>query len=140
MDNRIQQFVNQFSSSENHILLDAAAIEQIKNFEKNNDVALPAAFCEWLLFSDGGELFLPAGVQLYGVAHKPFIDVNDDDRPNTNYIVIGSLASGDPILCEKNSERISIYNHEAEVIEEDESYSDFYEFLESLEEILGVED
>ena len=47
---------------------------------------------------------MPAGVQLYGVSHKPLIDVNDNDRPDDSYIVIGALASGDPILCERKGE------------------------------------
>ena len=64
--------------------------------------------------------------------------LNVEDRPNNNYIVIGSLASGDPIMCEKDSERISIYNHEAAVIEDDETFEDFYEFLRALYDLLGI--
>lgn len=117
----------------------AAATEvQISEFEAKHDVKLPLKFREWLLYSDGGELFLPAGVQMYGVAHKPMIDVTDNDRPNDNYIVIGALASGDPILCEKSGERISIYNHEAGRIESDEIYEDFFSFLNDLYEMLGI--
>lgn len=70
----------------------------------------PVEYKEWLQYSDGGECFLPAGIQLYGIAHKPFIDVNDNNRLDDKYLVIGALASGDPILCEKDSEQISIYN------------------------------
>ncbi len=95
-------------------------------------------FKEWLLFTDGGECFLPAGIQLYGVAHKPLIDVNYDDKPDDKYIVIGALSSGDPILCEKSGEQISIYNHEAGKIESDETYADFYAFLNDLYELLGI--
>ena len=75
---------------------------------------------------------------MYGVNQKPVIDVSEDDRPNDNYVVIGALASGDPILCEKGGERISIYNHEAGVIENDEIYEDFFAFLIDLHEILGI--
>ena len=50
--------------------------EKVTSFEKENSVKLPEKYKEWLLFSDGGELFLPAGIQLYGVEHKPLIDVN----------------------------------------------------------------
>jgi len=110
----------------------------IRSFEVRNGITLPAKFKEWLLFSDGGDLFLPAGVQLYSVAHKPLIDVNDDDRPNVDYIVIGKLASGDPILCEKNGERISIYNIEAGRIESDETFDNFFDFLNNLGETLGI--
>ncbi len=36
------------------------------------------------MFSDGEELFLPAGIQLYGIDHKPVIDVDN----NTNLLTI----------------------------------------------------
>lgn len=120
--------------------LDGATEFQINEYEEKNNIKFPSRYREWLLFSDGGEFFLPAGVQMYGVAHKPIIDVSDDDRPSTNYIVIGSLASGDPILCEKDSEKISIYNHEAGRIEADEIYEDFFAFLNDLYEMLGIGD
>ena len=99
--------------------LESATEEQISSFEDEHNITLPSKYKEWLLFSDGGELFLPAGVQFYGVAHKPAIDVDDDDRPSENYVVIGALASGDPILFEKGKENISIFNHEDNRIEED---------------------
>ena len=118
--------------------LESATKEQILSFEKKNNITLPSQYQEWLEYSDGGELFLPAGVQFYGVAHKPLIDVNDDDRPNEEYIVIGALASGDPILCEKEGEQIAIYNHEVGRIEEDEVYQNFHAFLSDLYELLGI--
>lgn len=120
--------------------LDGATEEQISLFEKEHNASLPEKYKEWLQFSDGGECFLPAGVQFYGVAHKPIIDVDDDDRPDESYIVIGALASGDPILCERIGEKIAIYNHEDGVIEEDEIYSDFQTFLNDLHDLLGIED
>lgn len=118
--------------------LDGTTESQIAEFELKNNIKFPLKYREWLLFSDGGEFFLPAGVQMYGVAHKPVIDVTDNDRPSENYIVIGTLASGDPILYEKNGERIFIYNHEAGRIEDDEIYEDFYAFLNDLYEMLGI--
>lgn len=120
--------------------LPAATKENIIEFEAANNVKLPSKLKEWLLISDGGECYLPAGIQLYGVAHKPLIDINESDRPNENYIVIGALSTGDPILCEKSGERISIYNHEAGVIEADESFADFFAFLNSLDDVLGIGD
>lgn len=118
--------------------LEGATKEQISDFENENSIVLPMQYKEWLEYSDGGEFFLPAGVQLYGVAHKPVIDVNDSDRPNEEYVVIGALASGDPILCKKEGEQIAIYNHEAGRIEEDEIYQNFYAFLIDLYELLGI--
>ena len=115
-----------------------ATQEQILLFETTNGITLPSDYKDWLTYSDGGEFFLPAGIQLYGVAHKPLIDVNDDDRPNENYIVIGALASGDPVLCEKSNQKISIYDHEAGIIHDDETYPDFNAFLNDLYNLLGI--
>lgn len=118
--------------------LEGATKEQISIFENTNDVTLPAQYKEWLECSDGGEFFLPAGVQFYGVAHNPVIDVSDNDRPSEDYIVIGALATGDPILCKKEGEQIAIYNHEAGRIEEDEVYQNFHAFLGDMYALLGI--
>ncbi len=120
--------------------LESSTEEQISKFEESNNIVFPKQYKEWLLYSDGGEFFLPAGVQFYGVNHKPIIDVNYDDRPNNNYIVIGALSTGDPVVFEKGNEKISIYNHEAERIEADEIYENFFEFLKDLHSLLGIGD
>lgn len=136
--NELKSIVDQINEQGKMNFPEGATEEQIAEFEKENEVMLPLKFKEWLLFTDGGECFLPAGIQIYGVVHKPLIDVDDNDRPDDNYIVIGALASGDPILCEKSGEQISIYNHEAGRIESDETYSDFFSFLKDLYELLGI--
>lgn len=115
-----------------------ATEDQISDFEKNNNLSFPSKFREWLLFSDGGECFLPASVQFYGVAHKPLIDVNDNNRPDDSYVVIGALSEGDPILIKKEAETVAIYNQEAGRIEDDEVYDDFFAFLNDLYNILGM--
>lgn len=134
----LTSIIEQLNSQGKMRFLDPATAEQIQSFEKEHGILLPDQYKEWLLSHDGGEFFLPAGVQLYGIAHKPVIDVNDSDRPNENYVVIGSLASGDPILMEKGSPRISIYNHEVATIESDEIYEDFFSFLKDLYGLLGM--
>lgn len=136
---KAKELVSRFNSQGKMRFKDGASLEQVKAFEKNNAIALPQNLKEWLVITDGGELFLPGGLQLYGVAHNPVIDVNETDKPSDNYIVIGALASGDPVLCEKDSERISIYNHDAGRIETDESYSDFDSFMLDLSRLLGIE-
>lgn len=117
---------------------EGATKEQIIRFEKDHKIILPEKYKEWLQYSDNSELFLPAGVQFYGVAHKPVIDVNEDDRPNENYIVIGALASGDPVLCEKSGEKISVYDHETGTIDDELIYDDFFAFLNDLYDLLGI--
>ena len=118
--------------------LEATTEEKIADFEKEKGVTLPSKYKEWLLFSDGGELFLPAGVQLYGIEHKPLIDVNDNSRPSDDYIVIGAFALGDPVLCKKTDETISIYNQETGEIDKELVYPDFIAFLNDLSELLGI--
>ena len=112
--------------------------QDIEAFETKNAIQLPSQYKEWLQFSDGGECFLPGGIQLYGVAHKPLIDVDDQDRPDDNYVVMGALATGDPVLFKKNSEQVCIYNHEADCIESDEIYPDFFAFMDDLYDLLGI--
>lgn len=138
VSDNIKKIVKSISKQGKMNFLEKTTKEKIFEFEKKHSFNLPKKYKEWLLFSDGGELFLPAGIQLYGVEHKPVIDVNNNNRPSDDYIVIGALASGDPILCKKNSEKIAIYNQEAEIIEEDEIYDDFIAFLNGLYDLLGI--
>ena len=134
----LKAIVDNYKNQGKMNFLDETTEEKISDFEKEQSVKLPAKYKEWLLFSDGGELFLPAGIQLYGVEHKPVIDVNNNDRPSNEYMVIGALASGDPILCEKAGEKIAVYNQEAGRIEDDEIYDDFIAFLNDLYDLLGI--
>ena len=119
--------------------LEPTTEDNIVAFEKKHDIRLPTKYKEWLLYSDGGEIFLPAGIQFYGVEHKPVIDV-EDDRLDDSYIVIGALTSGDPVVFKKEEERISIYNLEDDRIEDDETYEDFYAFLNDTYNMLGIGD
>ncbi len=134
----LKAIVDNYKNQGKMNFLDETTEEKISDFEKEHSVKLPAKYKEWLLFSDGGELFLPAGIQLYGVEHKPVIDVNNNDRPSNEYMVIGALASGDPILCEKAGEKIAVYNQDAGRIEDDEIYDDFIAFLNDLYDLLGI--
>lgn len=136
----LENIINDIKKQGKMSFLESATEEQISQFEESNNIVFPKQYIEWLLYSDGGELFLPAGVQFYGVNQKPIIDVNDNDRPNNNYIVIGALSTGDPVIFEKGSEKISIYNQEAERIETDEIYENFFDFLRNLHSLLGIGD
>lgn len=136
----LKEITDQLKKAEKTNFLEAATEEQVAEFEKKNEFKFPAKYREWLLFSDGGECFLPAGVQFYGVAHKPLIDVSDDDRPDDSYIMIGALSEGDPILFKKGEEKISIYDHEAGKIHDDEVYDDFFAFLKDLHNVVGLEE
>lgn len=134
----LKTIINLLNQQGKMTFLEGATEEQISQFEKENEVKLPEKYKEWLRFSDGGECFLPAGVQFYGVAHKPLIDVNDDDRPDDNYTVIGALASGDPVLCDNAGEKISIFDHETGSIDDELVYDDFFALLNDLYDLLGI--
>ena len=138
MSEELKTIIDKFKEQGKMSFFEGATEEQIVSFEKDHELSLPAKYKEWLAFSDGGDFFLPAGVQFYGVARKPIIDIGCNDRPSDKYIVIGALSTGDPILFEKGSEKISIYNLEAERIEDDEIYDDFITFLNDLTNILGI--
>lgn len=138
ISNELNNIVERLKSQGQMTFLDSATDQQIINFEKSHGLKLPLKYKEWLLFSDGGECFLPAGVQFYGVAHKPLIDADDDNRLDDSYVVIGALSSGDPILYKKNEEKIAIFNRESGMIEDDEIYDDFFAFLNDLYDLLGI--
>lgn len=61
----IKKIVDQFNEQGKMNFLEAATEEQITRFEEENKFQLPSKYKEWLMFSDGGEFFLPAGVQMY---------------------------------------------------------------------------
>ena len=139
MSEELKAIIDKLNEQGKMAFLEAATEEEISQFEENHKVKLPEKYKEWLQHSDGGDCFLPAGVQFYGVSHKPRIDVECNDRPDDSYIVIGALDTGDPILFKKESEQVAIYNQEAGRIEEDEVYDDFFAFLNDLYNLLGIE-
>ena len=134
----LKQVIGQIKEQGKTRFLEAATEEQIAMFEKENDIKLPTQYKEWLQYSDGGELYLPAGVQLYGVAHKPLIDKDDNDRPDDNYIVVGALASGEPVLFKKDEEKFYIYDHESQELDDVLTYDDFVALLNDLYDLLGI--
>ena len=138
VSDELKLIIDKLNEQGKMLFLEGATEEQIDQFEKDHDVVFPKRYKEWLRFSDGGEFFLPAGLQLYGVAHKPLIDTEDDDRPDDNYIVIGALASGDPVLCEKSGEKIAIFDNETGSIDDELVYDDFFDLLNDLYDLLGI--
>ncbi len=134
----IKKIADRFYEQGKMIFPEGATEDEIAQFEKEHQILLPSAYKAWLQYCDGGEFFLPAGVQMYGVAHKPLIDVDDNDKPDDKFIVIGVTSWGDPILCEKAGEKISLFNHEDGFIAEDEVYEDFFAFLGDLYDLLGI--
>lgn len=78
----LKAIVDKFKEQGKMYFLEETTEDKISVFEEEKGITLPSKYKEWLLFSDGGELFLPAGVQFYGIEHKPLIDVDDNSRPS----------------------------------------------------------
>lgn len=72
-----KKLVDKFNEQGKMNFLEGATEDQISHFEKDKGIILSSKYKEWLFFCDGREFFLPAGVQMYGVAHKPLMDVED---------------------------------------------------------------
>lgn len=130
---RVEDITERLNDAGNMWFLEGADDDAIAAFEESNGVTLPPSFKEWLSFSDGGDLDF---IQLHGVGvaeRGPVIDVDDEDRPDDSWMVIGFWLDGTPLVCKKDgSERIVTYDHEAGEIDEDEDYPDFFAFLEDL--------
>ena len=129
-----------FSQRDDMRFPEAATEEDVATFEKNKDITLPCSFKEWLSLHDGGEFYLPGGVQIYGVAHKPFINIMDKDRPEGDYVVIGRMSWGEPVVFKKGDEEVAIYDHETGVIDDEVRYDSFLSFLNGLYDLLGIEE
>lgn len=138
ISDELKEIIGRIKDQGKMSFLEGATEEQIAKFEEGNEVQLPEKYKEWLLYSDGGDLYLPAGVQLRGVAHKPLIDLEDNDRPDDNYIVVGALASGEPVLFKKNEEKFFVYDHESQELDDDLTYDDFFALIKDLYDLLGI--
>ncbi len=117
-----------------------ASLEDISRFEEMHGIRLPQQYREWLQYTDGGILFPPAGVQLYGVAHKPLLSFSKEECPDSMYVAAGAMPYGDPVLFEKKSGRFMIFNREAQSFDPKETFPDFVAFLDQLPALLGLED
>lgn len=103
----LKGIVDKFHEQGKMNFLPETSEEKITLFEKEKNIRLPEKYKEWLLFSDGGEFFLPAGIQLYGIEHKPLINIDNNDRSSDEYIVIGTLSSGDLFSVKKLVRKLS---------------------------------
>ena len=126
------------------------AFKAIKNKEKDIEIRLNDEKRQLIRVGDiiefehidTKEVIKTKGVNLY--KFKTFKELFDKFPSNRlgvseDYTIIGVLSTGDPVLCQNGSEKISIYDHETGKMRDDEVYSDFFKFLENLLSILGIE-
>ena len=64
ISDELKSIVDMLNRQGKMCFIDGATEDQIAQFEKEQDIQLPLKYKEWLFYSDGGECFLPAGVQL----------------------------------------------------------------------------
>lgn len=66
ISNELQKIKNQLETKgKMHFIVDAS-VEQVAQFKEKKKIKFPAKYKDWLLFNDGGECYLPAGVQFFG--------------------------------------------------------------------------
>lgn len=65
----LKSIIDRFNEQGKMVFLEGATEEQITQFEKDHEITFPEKYKEWLRYSDGGELFLPAGVQFLSLIH-----------------------------------------------------------------------
>lgn len=116
----------------------AVSEDEIKNFERENNISLPASYKELLTHFDGGEIFVP-GTLIFGINNYedcPSIkDVNSKSKrsfisiPNDN-LIIAELNFGDFIAIDLNSEEVLQWDHECD--EEFDRWGTLYDFIEFL--------
>lgn len=115
--------------------------EQISAFEHRANLKLPDAYKEWLVMSDGGEIFCPEGPELLGVANENsrlLIRSGDDKEAPKTMVVIGRTSSGDALCYKAGTERIVQWSHS--LYEEFLNWEDFHAYLKQAEEIYGDEE
>ena len=78
MNTEVEKLVNLLNEQGKMVFKSPVLSQEIEEFEINNAIKFPKEFCNWLKFSDGGEFFLPAGVQIYGIKNPPLIDINNE--------------------------------------------------------------
>jgi len=134
----MKEIIEQFKEMPNMSFLPGVGAGEIADWEAENSVALPADYKEWLMFSDGGEIYIP-GMQLYGVSHKPLLSYYNqpDEREDLpeELFVLGEFGFGDVLCFVKGESAIVQWDHE--LWEEYMRWESFKDFLSEAEELFG---
>lgn len=64
----LQAYQDIIKDSKSHILFNGITKSDISVFEHANSIILPHDYAEFLCLLDGGELYLPAGIQIWDIA------------------------------------------------------------------------
>ncbi len=128
--------------------IQGATLDQIENFEKENKISLPIEYKQWLMFTNGGELFIP-GTTMFGIyndqsqtyygqlIYKKGIDSKYKmlSIPD-NLLVIGRMNFGD-LICIDITGNDFVLQWDHENAEEYNRWISFSEWLsESIDDYL----
>ena len=112
--------------------------DEIKNFEIEHGISLPASYKELLTHFDGGEIFVP-GTLIFGIKNYPcrpsIKEVNSKSKrslisiPNDN-LIIAELNFGDFIAIDLNTSEVLQWDHECD--EEFDRWHTLYDFIKFL--------
>ena len=109
---------------------------EIARYEQEEGITIPTEYREWLMFSDGGEIFVP-GTRLYGIgigAEKTLVTVNAQEERylfalDSSLLIVGTLNFGDLLCLDLSSGEVVQWDHE-----DDEEYLRWDSFFNYLDE------
>ena len=129
---RVRQIAADLAQLDGTQLNPGATDAEISEFERSNGVVLPVSFRSWLEISDGGRLFFPEGIELYGVVHPPLLELDDPYTPEGGWLVVGMMPDTDLVLVSLKGEATVVYNREGGTFDDAVCYGDFLAFLEDI--------
>ena len=103
-------------------LFPGATPQEIADYETAKDLKISEQYRQWLEYTDGCCLF-DSLIQLFGVAHQPFIEKEGRGLPE-GLLGIGHFCFGETIALVPDSNKVGVYG------EENREYSDFWEFMD----------
>ena len=117
-------------------LLHGVTESEIAGYEKEEGITIPTEYREWLMFSDGGEIFVP-GTRLYGVGTSvktTLATMNTQKERNlftmdSSLLIVGTLNFGDLLCLDLRSGEVVQWDHE-----DDEEYLRWGNFFNYLDE------
>ena len=127
-EKELNNYIKNINTYENNLL--------IEDFETKNGFKLPASFKEWLEKDECPDHGDYGFCQFYRINKDPVINIKDVYMVSgCEYLVIGSLADGDPILCKKTKDtdnKLCIYDIHAGMIHENEIYNDIWALMNDI--------
>lgn len=133
MKELIQKLQN---STSRMFFVSGVSAEALDLYEQTQGIRLPGDYRQWLMFSNGGELFAP-GLVLLGIpAEKWNLATANTPESREEYelpedlYIIGTQNYGDPICFDRETFEIVQWDHET--VEASSAWDSFRDFLENL--------